>query len=456
VAPERTRAHILEAAAHQFEHGDVLHWWHPPSGRGVRTRCSDDLLWLVFVTAEYIAATGDLAILEVPVPFLAGEPLGPDEHDRYAQYEPSHASAPLLEHCRRALEQGATEGAHGLPLMGDGDWNDGMNRVGAEGHGESVWLGWFLCAVMERFAALVARTGDPAAAAKWRADANALRGKLADSAWDGAWYLRAFHDDGSLIGSAKNRECRIDSIAQSWAVLSRAPDARPDARARAAVSAADDQLVRDADRLVLLSWPPFDSTLHDPGYIRAYPPGVRENGGQYTHAATWLGWAHAALGDGERATRIFRLLNPILRSETAAASNRYRVEPYVLAADVYSCPPWVGRGGWTWYTGSAAWMWRLGVEAILGLRRSEGELRIEPCIPPAWKGFEAWVVLGKQRVHVVVENPDRVASGVAAMTLDGAVLDANRIRLDPSVEGVHEVRVRLGSQAIGSLLTHSA
>jgi cyclic beta-1,2-glucan synthetase len=222
------------------------------------------------------------------------------------------------------------------------------------------------------------------------------------------------------------------------------------------VAAADDQLVREADRLVLLCTPPFDSTVHDPGYIRAYPPGVRENGGQYTHASTWLGWAHAALGDGERATRIFRLLNPILRSDTAAASSRYRVEPYVLAADVYSCAPWVGRGGWTWYTGSAAWMWRLGIEAILGLRRTEGELAIDPCIPPAWAGFEAWVQIGNRRVHVVVENPDRVASGIVAMTLDGAVVDAHRIRLDRDAEGVHEVRVRLGSHAINAIRTHTA
>jgi cyclic beta-1,2-glucan synthetase len=447
-APERARAQILTAAAHQFEEGDVLHWWHPPSSRGVRTRCSDDLVWLPYVAAEYVAATGDMAVLDEPVPFLVGEPLRPGEHDRYAQYEQTATRVPLLEHCRRALERGATEGPHGLPLFGDGDWNDGMNRIGANGRGESVWLGWFLCATMNRFAALCDAVGDDAAAASWRARADSLRAKIEASAWDGAWYLRAFHDDGSLVGSATSRECRIDSIAQSWAVLSRRPDERIDARAKAAVRAADDQLVREAERLVLLFWPPYDKTLHDPGYVRAYPPGIRENGGQYTHAATWLGWAYAAMGDGEHAERIFRLLNPILRTTTGADVARYRVEPYALAADIYSCPPWTGRGGWTWYTGAAAWLWRLGVEAILGLRKEAGALTIDPRIPPTWTGFEAWVRLGSQRVHIIVDNPRGVASGVATMTLDGSVLASNRVALDPDVSGTHEVYVQLGSEVV--------
>jgi cyclic beta-1,2-glucan synthetase len=444
-APSIARAHILEAARHQFEEGDVLHWWHPPSGRGVRTRCSDDMAWLPYVTADYVAATGDAAILGELVPFLHGEPLRPEEHDRYAQYEASADSAPLFEHCRRALERAETEGVHGLPLMGDGDWNDGMSRVGAEGRGESVWLGWFLCTTMDRFAALCTSRGDGALATRWVARARSLRRRIAACAWDGAWYLRAFHDDGSLVGSAKNRECRIDSIAQSWAVLSKDVADGDDMRMRTAVRSADDQLVREGDRLVLLLWPPFDATLHDPGYVRAYPPGVRENGGQYTHAATWLGFAHAALGDGARAERVFRLLNPALRTRTAEDLARYRVEPYALAGDVYGSPPWVGRGGWTWYTGAAAWMWRLGVEGILGLHRESGHLRIDPCVPASWRRFEAWVRSGKREIHVVVENPGLGPTGLTTITVDGVERQSNVIRVDPDVPGTCEVQVRLGS-----------
>jgi cyclic beta-1,2-glucan synthetase len=311
-----------------------------------------------------------------------------------------------------------------------------------------VWLAFFLCATLDRFADLCSRLDDPLEAGRWRASASALRARIEAVAWDGAWYLRAFHDDGSLLGGAANRECRIDSIAQSWAVLARGPEASADSdsRARRAVCAADEQLVREADRLVLLFWPPFDRPLHDPGYVRAYPPGVRENGGQYTHAATWLGWAHADLGDGEKAERIFRLLNPVLRARTSEQATRYRVEPYVLAGDIYSCAPWLGRGGWTWYTGAAAWMWRLGVEAILGLQREAGRLRIDPCIPPAWPGFEAWITHGESRVHVTVENPDHVATGLAMVTLDGALVASNLIELDSGTD-LHEVRIRLGAPA---------
>ena len=437
--PALTRAHLLRAAAHQFREGDVQHWWHPPVGRGVRTHFSDDYLWLPYATCRYVACLDDAGVLDEKIHFLEGRPVKPEEEAYYDLPNRSEESATLYQHCVRAIENGLRFGEHGLPLIGCGDWNDGMNRVGHQGLGESVWLAFFLYDVLTQFSQLAQAHNDPVFAERCLDQARQLQENIEQNAWDGEWYRRASFDNGETLGSHTNQECQIDSLPQSWSVIS---TAGAPARSRLAMESVDRRLVRRDAGLIQLFDPPFDKSSLDPGYIKGYIPGVRENGGQYTHGAIWAAMAFALSGENERAWELFALLNPVHHGGTPVRIATYKVEPYVLAADVYAVPPHTGRGGWTWYTGSAAWMYRLLVETLLGVNLEGDQLRLTPRLPESWPSFKIHYRYRQTVYHITITRLAADSSETNQCWLDGEALSGTTIPLrDDQQEHAVEMKI---------------
>jgi cyclic beta-1,2-glucan synthetase len=390
-----------------------------------------------------VDATGDTAVLDEQVRFLSGPDLEPGQDETLMTPEDSGTRASVFDHCCRAIDRSLTRGAHGLPLMGSGDWNDGMNRVGREGRGESVWLGFFLVTVLQRFIPLCAARGDHERAARYRESGDTLTAALNDAGWDGQWYRRAYYDDGTPLGSKEGTEARIDAIAQAWAVLSGVATVE---RARSALDAAEAHLVDESSGLIRLLTPPFDRTPHDPGYIKGYLPGVRENGGQYTHGALWVVRALAEAGRGERAALLLEMLTPIRHTDSPEAVRNYQVEPYVVAADVYAVAPHVGRGGWTWYTGSAGWMYRIALETILGVTLRAGrEIVLRPCIPASWR--EVTIRYRLPDLHTTYEILVRRTNGETTSVTGAQARVEDGALIFPIVPdgSIHRVDIELGA-----------